>query len=334
MNLLQIIRKARLNVDAIRTNNVTSALWGDDEVVDAVNTAMDTAARIIRLADSRILSKTLVSTDGAAYGSGNYGAGSYGSMDLISETYNLPSIIPNTTDYILPPDFVRVVSIRPTDSGFQSLTFRPAAAQDKYFLDQRSIPSSDLSSGIDSNQVFWYTLVGPRGIRFTPTPMDTIDLELVYDYRPPKLLYSVEGTVSITSGDSGVTGTGSTWFSSGIRNPAEVVIGADAVNTVQLGRNYPHIDVVVSDTVAALTRVWQQASVVASPYGLAMVPLLPEEHHAWLAELAAATLMKKVNIEVAMKMEQALEKVYKDTVQPEITIRQIQESLPVDPYSL
>lgn len=332
MNLLQIMRKARFGVDAIRANNAVSALWSDEELADLVNTAMDKAAQIIRLADSRILSKTLASNSAVAYSGGSYGAGSYGSEDLISEVYNMFQVTAEVTDYVLPPDLARVVSIRPVDVQFQAVVFRPMNTQDKYFLDQRSIPSADLISSSNSNQTFWYTLVGSRGIRFTPTPKDNINIELVYDFRPPKVFYSTLGSVTIFSGSDGLSGNASDWLTKGIRPPAELVVGADAVNSVRINQYYPTILGIASDSAAQMTRPWQTGSVVTSAYGLAMVPALPPEHHAWLADMTSAMMMRKVNADTSEKMMLALEKQLKDLVQPEITVRQIQESIPVEPF--
>ena len=78
MNLLQLVRKARFEVDAIRADGSTSALWSDEEVIDAANTAMDRAARLIRLSDSNILTKSMKSTDS--------------SSDMVSEVYNPTSL--------------------------------------------------------------------------------------------------------------------------------------------------------------------------------------------------------------------------------------------------
>lgn len=332
MNLLQVMRKARLNIDAIRTNDVTSALWSDEEVADAVNEAMDEAARIVRIADSRILSKTLTSSAAVNYGSGLYGAGTYGSEDLISQNYTMFQIAPETTDYLLPPDLVRIVSIRPVDSQFQAVVFRPEAAQNKYFLDQRTIPSADLISTQESNSTFWYTQIGPFGIRFAPTPKDTINIELVYDYRPARLLYDASGTFTVTNGELGLSGTGTDWFHDGMRAPAEFIAGANAVTTVRVNQNYPQVSAITSGTTATLLRAYQDSSLLNAPGALAMIPLLPAEHHAWLAQMTAAIMMRKVNPETSEKFALNLEKQLSAQIQPELAIRQIQESIPVEPF--
>lgn len=333
MNLHQIVRKARLNVDAIRTGNVASALWSDEEVVDAVNTAMDEAARIIRMADSRILTKTLDSSSSTSYGSGAYGAGSYGSEDLISETYSMFALAAETTDYLLPPDLVRIVSIRAVGTDFSSVVFRPMNAQDKYFLDQRSIPSDELSIATGTSQTFWYTQIGAFGIRFSPTPKEAIDLELVYDYRPPKLLYANTGTVNISNGSTALAGSSTTWFDFGLRTPAELMANA-GFTTTRLDQYYPKILSIDSNTTATMARPWQSTALAGASYTLSMVPQLPPEHHAWLAEMTSAILMKKVNPDTAAKMKTDLEKQLKELVQPEVTTRQIQESIAVEPFEI
>ena len=94
MNLAQIARQARLEIDAIRASGTTSGLWIDEEVYAAINTALDSAYRIVRLSGSDLLAKHLKSTDSA--------------VDLITESYDPGSLqlVSGTIDYTLPPDLV------------------------------------------------------------------------------------------------------------------------------------------------------------------------------------------------------------------------------------
>ena len=114
MNASQLVRKARLEVDAIRTGGTVSGLWTDEEVLDAVNTAVDTAYSLLRLADSEIVTKSVRSTDA--------------STDLISETYAPSSlaIVSGTSDYTLPPDLVALVALIPVTAGYTDIRFRVA----------------------------------------------------------------------------------------------------------------------------------------------------------------------------------------------------------------
>ena len=319
MNLLQIVRQARFEVDAIRSGGTTSALWSDEECNTAVNTAMDRAARVIRLADSDLLSRSIESDDSA--------------IDLIAESYDPSSfrLVDDTSDYTLPPDFVRVISLRPITADFEGVRFRPSRVNRKDFVDQRSIRNSDLSSIRGSDVTYAYALIGPRTIRFAPTPQDTIDLELVYQFRPPKLISYTTGTVTVTNASTAITGASTDWLVYGLRDPAELVVGA---TTVTVDRYYPRVSSVTSATAATFQRTYQGTTAPGQTYALAMVPRLPDEHHAWLAQMAAAIMMRKVNPELSDKLAGVLEKQLMEDVRPELDMRQAQESLIVEPFEL
>ena len=79
--------------------------------------------------------------------------------------------------------------------------------------------------------------------------------------------------------------------------------------------------------------------VVALIVGLLIAVLLgglrlPEEHHAWLAQVTAAIMLRKVSPDLSKAALEDLDKQLSLEVQPEIAIRQVQESLPVDEYTL
>mgnify|MGYP001563500042 CR=1 FL=1 len=74
--------------------------------------------------------------------------------------------------------------------------------------------------------------------------------------------------------------------------------------------------------------------VALSTYYIAMVPTLPEEHHAWLAQYAGALLLRKVSAELSEKYKKALQEQLMSSIQPEVSIRQMQDSIPVEPFSI
>jgi hypothetical protein len=321
MNALQLMRKARLEVDGIRSGGATSALWSDEEVLDALNTAMDSAARIIRLSDSDILTKTLKSTASA--------------VDLISESY-VPAtslaIVAGTTEYTMPPDIVSVVTIRPLTSGYEGIRFRPSKSYSKGFVDQQVLTDDDLGSVNGSDSTFYYAVLGTRTLRIAPEPQDSFDIELVYRYRPARLQNHTTGTVSITQGLTALTGAGTAWLADGVRTPAELFTSASP--TVSLSTVYPAIASITAAGTATMARTWAPATLAASAYTISMVPVLPPEHHAWLAQMAGALLLRKVSIELSDNARKALEAQLMSEVTPEVTVRQAQESLPVDPYEI
>jgi hypothetical protein len=324
-NVLQLMRQARFEVDAIRTGNATSDLWEDEEVLQAVNTAMDSAAKILRLVDSNILTKTMASTDAA--------------VDLISENYNPASlkVTADVSDYTLPPDFVRVVSILPTEVDFDGTKFRPLPPQHRTFQDMRTTsfdPDDQISIRL-TDRIFYYTVLGGRTLRLVPTPRtDSFHIELMYQFRPPKLFFANTGTVQRTSGNPVVPGVGTSWVSDGIRTPAELLVGVTTANGVLLNRYYPTVATIASDTSLTLAKNATVTDGVGQSYHLAMVPHLPDEHHAWLAQMAGAIMMRKVNPDISAKLVQELEKQYTKEVEPELTTRQIQESIPAEPFEI
>ncbi len=318
MNLLQIIRKARFEIDAIRASGSTSALWSDEEAIDAANDAMDAAAKILRLADSDILSKTITSTDA--------------SINFVTEEYNPTSLalVSGTSDYTLPPDLVSIVSIRPTDDDFESLRFHPTKHYHSEYVNERTVDSTEVTTVQGDEASFLYTQIGARTLRLAPTPADSINIEIVYRYRPDRLLNYVGGQVQVVNESTAVHGVGTLWLTTGIRTPAELVVGSTSV--VSLNTRYQRISSISGDCDLVLSRNYAGITQETSSYTIAMVPTLPEEHHQWLAKMTAAIMLRKVNIETSDKSRAALEEQLMTQVQPELVARQVQESITTEPF--
>ena len=326
MNLFQIIRQARFEIDAIRTNNVVTAMWSDEEAISAANVAMDKTARLLRLSGSEILTKTSKSTDS--------------NVDLTSEIWSPSSnlkLLSGQTDYTLPPDFVRVLSLRCLDTGFEGVQFHPTTLNNKSYVAQQNISVDELASANNSDQEFWYTIVGARTIRFAPIPKDTINLELVYHFRPRRMRYTTTGTVQRTSASTTVSGAGTSWLSvDGIGFPAELIVGTFVSPTaaVTMDAWYPRVLSVDADTSLTLARSATVTDGVGQPYVLVSVPRLPEEHHTWLAELTAAIMLRKVDADLSAKLQADLAQQLLNEVLPEVSLRQLQESLITEAFSL
>ena len=311
------MRKARLELDAIRADASVSALFSDEVTLDAVNTAVDAAYTVLRLAGTDIVTKIINSTDSA--------------VDFITESYTPSSfrLVADTATYTLPPDLVKPVAIRPITSGFDGVVFRPSSVTRTDFIDYRSIPTDELSSVSGGAAIYWYTLTGPRTLLIVPTPKDTIDLAFTYQYRPPRLLNYPTGTVG-TGGASSttVTGAGTDWVNIGLRTPAELVVGAVATD-VNIGTYYPQVSAISSAT--SLTMSKAQVIANGSAYRISMVPLLPEEYHTWLAQRAAAVLLRKISLQGSQAAQASLDSQLLGLIQPEVAQRQAQESLTTEP---
>lgn len=326
MNVLQIMRQARFEIDALRTGNVVSAMWQDEEVLKAANVAMDRTARLLRLSGSEILTKVLKSTDPT---------GALGDKQII-EDYDPGTlmIVAGTTDYTLPSDFVRVASIRPITGGFDGIRFRPSSIANDFYVDLQNIPSDNLVSVNGAEQTYYYTIIGPRTIRFAPTPRDSFDIELTYHYRQHRLLYYNTGTVTRTNGLTSVSGSGTAWLTAGMRSPAELLVGVTSVNGVDMNAHYPHIQEISSDILLNLNRASTVTDGAGQAYFMAMVPVLPYEHHNWLAQMVSATLLRKVDADLSMKFQADLAQQLLEAVTPEVTLRQLQESLITEAFEL
>lgn len=325
MNLFQIVRQARFEIDALRTGNAASGMWSDEEAISAANVAMDKCARLLRLSGSELLTKTLEST--AA------------STDYTSQIYDPGSltILPNTTQYTLPPDFVRILALRATTVGFEGVKFHPSTFNNKTFMSQQSINADELPSANNSDQEFWYTIMGSRTMVIAPTPKDTIEVELVYHFRPRRMRYTTQGTVQRTNAAVTVQGNGTTWLSAqGLSFPCELLVGTFVSPTaaVTLDVWYPRVTTVDTDTSLTLARVATVTDGVGQNYCLVHAPRLPEEHHTWLAELTAAIMLRKVDADLSAKLQQDLAQQLLEQVLPETTLRQLQESLITEAFEL
>jgi hypothetical protein len=325
MNLFQVIKQARFEIDALRVGNVVSSMWQDEEAISGVNIAMDKTARLLRLCGSDVLTQTTASTDT--------------SRDLTSEIYNPSSlrILPNVTDYTLPPDFVRVANLRATTIGFEGVKFHPSSINNKTFSAQQSINANELPSANNSDQEFWYIIVGSRTLRIAPTPKDTIDVELTYHFRPRRLRYTTTGTIQRTASSATVSGSGTTWLSNdGLQAPAELLVGAltSISSAVTLDGWYPRVKSVDSDTSMTMARSQLITDGLGQAYALVSVPRLPEEHHTWLAQLAAAIMVRKVDTDMSAKLQADLAQDLLTSVLPEVTLRQLQESLITEAFEL
>lgn len=323
MNVLQIMKQARYDVDAIRAGNAVSQMWQTEEVLQAANIAMDTTARILRLSGSDLLTRTLKSTDGVNV--------------MVHEDYSPVNmrITAEHDTYTLPENCVRVISIRPLTSGFEAVKFHPAGPQDTAYISLRNIPSNFLASANNGETDFYYVISGARTLTLAPMPKDTFDIEVVYHIRPAKMRFVQDGTIQRTNGQVTVSGTGTTWLTNSIRFPADLLVGVTDINTVALDVSYPTLgDDILSDTTLSLARAATVTDAVGQTYTLAMVPKLPEEHHAWLAQMTAALLMRKVDIDLSTKLQAELAMEFMSAVTPEITLRQLQESLITEAFSI
>lgn len=281
---------------------------------------MDQSARVLRLADSKILTKSIKSTASA--------------IDYVSESYNPSSLamVASTVDYTLPPDFVRIENIIPLTADYEGVRFYPANLAQRGWIDQSTLTADDVSAIPGSQDIFYYVVIGSRTLRIRPLVSTGFDVEVTYQYRPPRLQNYSTGSIRLTSGSTNLHGVGTAWLTGGLRNPADIVVSSASI--VSLSSVYPQISSFTNDDTAVLSRAWPNENLVSAGYHISMIPQLPEEHHTWLAQMTAAIMLRKVSPELSATALTVLEKQLALEVQPEVAIRQVQESLVVDEYAL
>jgi hypothetical protein len=121
----------------------------------------------------------------------------------------------------------------------------------------------------------------------------------------------------------------------GIQTPADLLPLVDDIHAdITIDQYFPSIDTISSNTVLTLKRTYTGTTGSAQAYYIAMTPTLPEEHHTWLAQVTAATMLRKVDADLSAKLQADLAQQLLEGVTPEITLRQMQESMIAQAFEL
>jgi hypothetical protein len=332
LNLVQIIRKARLGCDAILPGGQASSLWQDDELVDLTDEANEYLELALRLKMKKWGVQTLLATSPAFTREG----------ETYSPAANL--VVPSgSTTVLLPPDLGEIVRILCTSDT--TARFVPAQFESQYWIEmsQGSLnQDGTFTAGADTTgQTYYYDVIAERTLALTPpTP---VGLTISLDYTPMKqpLFYSNTGTISITQGTNVITGVGTTWLTDGIftgtsNQKAELIVGVSTLgdNTIRLDRNFPVVASITSDTSATLQLNWAPANVVTQPYIMAMTPTLPRVYHRWIARMLAVLMLSKINPDLSDRYSKQVMERFAGSIAPTANRRQIQESPVTDAESL
>jgi hypothetical protein len=332
VNLVQIIRKARLGCDAILPGGQASSLWQDDELVDLTDEANEYLELQLRLKMKKWGVQTITSATADFTREG----------ETYSPLTNL--VLPSgAKTMLLPPDLGEIVRILCTSDT--TARFVPAQFESQYWIElsQGSMnQDGTFTAGADTTgQTYYYDVIAERTLAITP-PLP-VGITVSIDYTPMKqpLFYSNTGTISIVQGTKVITGVGTTWLTDGIftgtsNQKAELIAGIGTLgdNTVRLDRNFPVVAAITSDTAASLQLNWAPASVVAQPFILAMCPTLPRAYHRWIARLTAVLMLSKINPDLSEKYSKAVMERFANSIAPTANRRQIQESPVTDAESL
>jgi len=323
MNIIQLIRKARLGVDAILPGASVSSMWGDEESADTINTAYEEVLRRYRLARKKWGMRTVRQDDPAFTMEGE----TYTPSTALSfqGTPGRPTIV------TLPPDFSEVVRILCLNN--RTVRFMPYEMESGHWTDyeQRGmdIGGDSLLLNTPDGLVFHYDIISARSLILNPPTSGTFTIQV--DYIPLKrpLYFSKAGTVA--QAGTALTGTSTTWVSDNIftentGNFAEVISGTDDPKApfISLVKDYPRVASITSDTAAVMVAGATISS--GTKAILAMAPALPRDMHRWIADYASTLMLKKVNPEIAEKFGTEVMTRLTETIRPTAGRRQGQES--------
>ena len=242
------------------------------------------------------------------------------------ETYDPASfsLVSGTYTYNLPPDVVKVRSLRSATAG--AYRFEHLDISHPYFRDLQN--RTDIT-----NPIYW-DIVGNRTLVLANP--QTLDVELAYVARTRKLFMYTTGTYSVNQNSTAVTGSTTTWVISELSTPCEL-IGVTDTNTPKVasqvsGGNwvdpttiYNFVRSIDSDTGLTLAGNWLPASVSSKNYMLASIPNIPYEYHWILVDyITARCLIKGNHPKAAEKMaavDQAIAMIAADSEREESAAR-------------
>lgn len=328
MNIVQVIRKARLGCDAILPSGQPSTLWQDDELVDLVTEANDDLNLALRLVRKKWGVQTVLSTTPAFSRDG----------ELYDPTVQL-NPASGATSVLLPPDFGEITRILCT--SVTTVRFVPADFESQYTVDMeqgaRNQDGTFTSLNSSVGMTYYYDIIGDRTLYLTPPLAGALALQI--DYTPMKrpLFWTNTGTVTITQGSKAIAGAGTAWVTEGIYagnadQRAELLVGVTSLSdqSIRLDRDYPTVATLTDNGNAILTSTWPYLSIAASPFILAMVPTLPRVYHRWIARVVATLMLSKINPDLSEKYAAGVMRRFDAAIRPTAGVRQIQESTVTD----
>lgn len=332
MNVWQIVKKARLNADAIRFDKSVTSLWSDEEMIDLVNEVADHMAPHLRMSMRQYHHVRMLSTDNVT--------------KILGQSYDPHALhLSDGAQFVtLPPDFVEVVRITPivTSANPQvaSVRFIPRDVNDPLFI-EADIQAQQVqdTGGIVGRTGFMYDLVGPRTLRISPTVhLSDLDVELLYIAKKTPLVVLRAGTISISDNQVlGMEDSDDQDFTL-VGLPCEVIPGVTGTEDkpspepeVDVNKVYPTVQTIHGPS--KMTLAASTPNVTWAGYVLASVPTIPEEHHRWMASMVTDLMLRKVSSQLATERMNLTMAQWQGTVQPDLARpRQSQEPTYTAPY--
>jgi len=337
MNISQIIKKARVDADAIRLDQTVSPLWNDLELVDLANEVIDSViAPQLRLTRRHQYVRRMLSSDPP--------------VTIFGQVFD-PSGLRITTGrqhLVLPPDFIEIVRITPLTTNANTETaairFKPRDVADPAFIE--SDMADQVNPGTISTNDFFYDILGGYGatdipgggfgnalLRITPLGANTVDIELLYVARQPSVYLMQIGTVAtsnITVSGDGATGQDFTL----VPLPAEIIISMTPSTPVTVDTNLQYLPV---QTISGSTSLTVVSPTVLSGaglfYQLASVPPVPLVHHRWIANMVTDLMVRKISPQLARERLDVTTAHWREQVLPDLSApRQSQEPVYTVPF--
>lgn len=339
MNVAKIIRRALVDSNVIRIDNTTPSILEQSELLSWVEEGTDILEKALRNARVDYMIVTRQTSDSAFIWDGEtYTPNSTSTMSLIS----------TTTEYIMPPDLLRLRRIRSVSTGDEDIEFeaKDIAHQDMIDLQQATNPQ---------RQILYFDLIGDRILFIPNAPTGTISVEISYIARSRKPYIETGGTdVGVVQADATVTGNGTSWLINERYYPSELMLESsggtsspvvvsqtstdDFINmdtrtwplTIQV---YPGVPI-ASDTTFELATPYSPATDANIGYMLASVPLPPSEHHHIIVDFVHGKIKNRLQMYTAadIAFKSMREKI--GQFRQDITPRQSMQHRVVDDYEV
>lgn len=227
MNLAQmriLVRDALIAgfADSNTTGTIGSDFYYTDNIINAyLNEAQNVIYQIIRRAKSDYFCRIMNTTDAATI---------IRQRNFDPATLKMQS---GVGSYTLPPDFMRMKLITDQRTDAPKARFRASNITDSDF---RTVYGDTTSSRVSP---YLFDIIGMRSLIIRPIPVETFDVEYVYEKQlDPLSDYSV-GSATINRGQSVITFAGVDWNFFQIGD--EIILGASAAvpNSIDTTAIYP-----------------------------------------------------------------------------------------------
>ena len=291
MNVDQIYRLAAFQADEIKQVGTLSPFTTTTELVGWANSGNELLERELRLVNEGWFARTITSATASTKILGIDYAGSSFAFANGSLTYTLP------------PDFIRVISIRFTTTGRETDRLEYRHYNDPEF--QEALRTNDTYQ-MTRGARFFYSIIGERTLTVAPDPNVTLAVTIDYVSRPRKLVRYSTGTIAVTDATTAVTGVGTAWSSGTPFDPtyADILFGSSGSATLptpdptsDYDGSHARVASVTTDTALVLASNKVGTLSAGTGYIISMIPRIPSVYHGALVDFVTARILMKARSE-------------------------------------